>query len=785
MNETLNNKIFKLIAAIVLIITLVLLGVVWNNISKSYHENIVNTLQVSENIINNELIDRQLELVQNAKLLVNDYSFQRVIANNNNDKRANTVVAQALTNYKNKLTAAFVSLNAIDGTSIASSGSLANAINSKKYASNIEKARINGQASELLTVDQKLVWMLWLPINYNGENSNSYLVAGFELDDRYMEYLSALVGVQVSMVVKSEAFFIRSSVDNTKKNMGYLEASLLNETMNPLVYLNPLFNKNTLFSRKFPLPAEGSVKSSVYVSVNASKHKSNFLNLQVTVAIISLAALLLAILAARLLARQITQPLERLVLHANEIASGKYGGDVKLNSSSREIDQLLSAFTSMQAGVQMRESEIVFQAQHDMLTNLYNRNYIKEVIDNNLSKGIAFQAIGINIVQFRNLNDIFGYEYGDMCLTQLANRIFSKGGKAARVSGGEILWLPEQSLTLPEIAEIKAELENNIVIDSNRIPMKVALGIIDGPIDTANAEDLFRRMSIIIDEAQETLPMIVSFNNALEDKYLRNLKIVNKLKQALIGNSEYLTLNYQPKLNLQTNQVDHAEALIRWNDPELGFVPPDEFINIAEQAGIINSVTEWVLNQVISDLQVFAEHGIDICVAINISAQDLLNNNFVMSARDLLRSNDVPDNAVELELTESVIVKDADKAIEHMQLLRNQGFVLSIDDFGTGYSSLSYLTQLPCDIIKIDKCFVMPFATQTGEQAICKAILNLADSFSKMVTAEGVEDAETLATLRKWGCQYAQGYYISRPIPVDDFVLWVKDWHQKKLSLLT
>ncbi|MDT0595939.1 bifunctional diguanylate cyclase/phosphodiesterase [Glaciecola petra] len=785
MNETLNNKIFKLIAAIVLIITLVLLGVVWNNISKSYHENIVNTLQVSENIINNELIDRQLELVQNAKLLVNDYSFQRVIANYNNDQYAKADVASALANYKQKLTAAFVSLNALDGSTIASSGLLANTISNKKYASKIEQVRINGQASELLTFDQKLVWMLWLPVNYNGEKSTSYLAAGFELNDQYMDHLSALVGAQVSMAVESEAFFIRSSLENTPKNLAYLEASLLDNQMNPLLYLNPLFNTNTLFSQKFTLPAEGSVKSSVYVSVNASKHKSDFLSLQITVAIISLVALILAILAARLLARQITQPIERLALYAEEIANGKYGEDVKLESSTREIDQLFGAFTSMQAGVQMRESEIVFQAQRDMLTQLYNRNYIKEVIDNHLNKGIAFQAIGINIVQFRNLNDIFGYEYGDMCLMQLSNRITAKGGKAARVSGGEILWLPEDSLTLPEIAGIKAELENNIIIENNRIPMKVALGIIDGPLDTANAEDLFRRMSIIIDEAQETLPMIVSFNNALEDKYLRNLKIVNKLKQALIGNSKHLSLHYQPKLNLQDNQVDHAEALIRWNDPELGFVPPDEFINIAEQAGIINSVTEWVLNQVISDLQVFAKHDIEICVAVNISAQDLLNENFVMSARDLLRSNNVPDNAIELELTESVIVKDADKAIAHMKLLRNQGFVLSIDDFGTGYSSLSYLTQLPCDIIKIDKCFVMPFATQTGEQAICRAILNLADSFSKLVTAEGVEDEETLATLRKWGCQYAQGYYISRPIPVDDFVLWVKDWHHKTFSPMT
>jgi EAL domain-containing protein (putative c-di-GMP-specific phosphodiesterase class I) len=287
-------------------------------------------------------------------------------------------------------------------------------------------------------------------------------------------------------------------------------------------------------------------------------------------------------------------------------------------------------------------------------------------------------------------------------------------------------------------------------------------------------------MNIVIDEAKLSASLIANFSHDFEDRYLRRLAIVENLRNALASTSRDLSIAYQPKLNLIDASVKHAEALIRWNDETLGFVPPDEFIAIAEQAGLIHQVTLWVLEQVACDIQSFKKQGLDICVAVNISAHDLLDETFVHHTKALLSKYELSNSDISFELTESAIVQNPDKAISQMQALRDEGFSLAIDDFGTGYSSLSYITMLPVDTIKIDKCFVMPLASSKAEQSICKAVLQLAKNFNMQVVAEGVEDMQAMKMLKYWGCEYAQGYHISRPVSATDLVEWVK---QKNIDL--
>ena len=232
---------------------------------------------------------------------------------------------------------------------------------------------------------------------------------------------------------------------------------------------------------------------------------------------------------------------------------------------------------------------------------------------------------------------------------------------------------------------------------------------------------------------------------------------------------------YQPKVDLRTMKVCSMEALIRWNNSALGFVPPDEFITIAEQAGLIEQVTTWVMQQTIADLAYFRAKGYGFTVAMNLSTQDIQNKVLLRKLVALLTQEGLSPEALELEITESDLVADASLAIENLNELTARGFHFAIDDFGTGYSSLAYLKNLPVTTIKIDKSFILALASDENDQQIVHTVLSLASVFNLKVVAEGVEDVASLEILKDWGCDIVQGYYISRPLSRSDLEDWLQN----------
>jgi diguanylate cyclase (GGDEF)-like protein len=773
MKNTLNNKIFKMLAALVLVTTIILLAVVWNSTSKSITESLTDRLRLAESVVVREINSRQQMLIKNSQLLVDDYMLKRVIESGNKNQ-----IKQALESYRSKLNATFVSIRGTDGRNIESSGRMYDKLDQGKMLDLMRFAETNGDSSDTIAIDETLIWLLYLPIDNTRGVATSFAVLGFAIGEDFLQSLKDIVALDISMLVQTEKTFIVSSLPLKKQRIYDIENSVMNQNKSSWLYLSPVFSDYTLFSRKFNLSNPYNFNSEIYVSADASKLKSSFLQLQLTIAAIAVVALIFAIIVGRIISNQITRPLEYIANYASNISKGNYNESIDLKACSLELDQLLNAFKSMEFGVKQRESEIQYQAQHDMLTKLYNRNYFTEFLQASFASNNCFQVIGINISGFRTINDVFGYEYGDACVRELANRVKQHGGTSARTSGGEILWSPKEPLRFEEIEKFKAKLDQSIHIEKIHLPIITSIGILNCPTDTNSAEDLYRRMNIVIDEAQLTNSLVAEFSHDFEDCYLRRLAIIDNLKTALSTNSRDLSLSYQPKIDLETLCVADAEALIRWNDKELGFVPPDEFILIAEQAGLINQVTTWVLEQVACDIVNFKKQGVDICIAVNISAQDLLDEEFTNRTRSLLAKHSLSNADISFELTESVIVQEPEKSILQMQVLRDEGFSLAIDDFGTGYSSLSYITRLPVDTIKIDKCFVMPLATNEGEQSICKAVLKLASNFNMRVVAEGVEDGVAMNMLKAWGCKYAQGYHISRPLPAQELVAWVKNRHQ-------
>ena len=299
------------------------------------------------------------------------------------------------------------------------------------------------------------------------------------------------------------------------------------------------------------------------------------------------------------------------------------------------------------------------------------------------------------------------------------------------------------------------------------------MAVLECPEDASDTEELFRKLNIVSDNAIRSGAALTYYSEALEQGYNRRLLITTELKRVLATQQHELSVVYQPKIDLKTMKVCSMEVLLRWNNSRLGQVSPDEFISVAEQAGLIEQVTKWVMKTTITDLAYFRSKRYDFSVAMNLSSHDIQNKTLLNELVALLTEKGLSPASLQLEITESDLVADASLAVENLSSLKSLGFRFAIDDFGTGYSSLAYLKNLPVETIKIDKSFILNLSTDENDQQIVHTILSLAGIFELNVVAEGVEDAESLNILKEWGCDVAQGYYISRPLKREDLEDWL------------
>ena len=539
-----------------------------------------------------------------------------------------------------------------------------------------------------------------------------------------------------------------------------------------------LFNDVPYVSRQFLLAEEGNFNVVITLSNDVKRLFSDFSALQMNISLIAVLAIILALCFAALFSRKVAKPLVALADIAQRISAGDYNKAINTESSSTEVSNLAIALESMQSNIRQREEKISYQAQHDILTGLNNRYNMESLLNAKFELNKPFQVLGINVFGFRSINDVFGYHNGDTCLQVLAKRLLAHGGLGARLAGGELLWVPDEHVTHEQLLEFRNELEQPIETGDASIITKVSIGMLNCPTDASNAEELFRRMNIVLDETQLSEQLLLNYKPEFEQRYLRRLSIIAELKTALDDQQDELSLFYQPKLDLVSGKVTKVEALIRWNNAILGFVSPDDFISVAEQAGFIGKITDWVINQAIKDAVTLKNAGMDVSIAINLSAKDVMDNALLPHITSLMSASELDSKALSFEMTESDLVREPEKAIQQLRAFRERGFELAIDDFGTGYSSMSYLKSLPVTTLKVDKSFVLKLDSQQGDQKIVRTVIDLAHSFGLNVVAEGIESQATLQLLQNWGCELAQGYYMCKPLPFADFI----QWHNKHQS---
>jgi len=501
----------------------------------------------------------------------------------------------------------------------------------------------------------------------------------------------------------------------------------------------------------------------------------------------------------------LTKPLSRIIEHLTSINPDRPSEHKIPQLKGHERNELgiwintaNQLLESIERNTHLRheaESSLLRMAQYDFLTGLPNRQKLQEQLDKILTdagrrqRRVAVLCVGLD--DFKSVNEQFTYQAGDKLLLALADRLRAHSGRLGALArlGGDQFALVQADIDQPyEAAELAQsildDLEAEFPLDHEGIRLRATIGITLFPEDGDSTEKLLQKAEQTMTLAKTRSRNRYQFYIASVDSEMRRRRELEKdLRDALSRNQFHLV--YQPQISYRDHHVVGVEALIRWQHPEHGLVPPDLFIPLAEQNGTIIAIGEWVLDQACRQLREWHDQGFsELRMAVNLSTVQLHHTELPRVVNNLMQIYRLPPRSLELEVTETGLMEDISTAAQHLLSLRRSGALIAIDDFGTGYSSLSYLKSLPLDKIKIDKSFVQDLLDDDDDATIVRAIIQLGKSLGMQVIAEGVETAEQEAYIVSEGCHEGQGYHYSKPLQARELAAFLKQAERNNAVIL-
>ena len=708
------------------------------------------------------------QLVLSVKVLTDDFGFKDAVAT-----RDEKTIASALINHSARVKADIGVLIDNDGKFITSDEMfglhIVDEFNSLKA-----QAQQRGQAYDIIIVDGRAYQFVMFAVK--APVIIGLAGMGFEIKQDFSAELQRLTGLEVSFVIHDgkQFHYLNGTQDAQRRDnlIGQLEATQKQ---------GEVFVYDDIISLAVPAARQNNHLLAV-LQVPLSQVLAPFSRLNVQLFLLALVFAVLAGIAALFLARSVTRPVSLLADIARKIASGFYATPIPVNSKD-ELGDLARAFISMQQAIGEREQQVLFQSEHDPLTGLPNRLRIFPELEDAISRSRPLKEsvflLVIDIKNFTQINDELSQEIGDAVLREVGQKIarILTHGEVLRFGSDEFLaiLMSPAADTIVELTElIHSAFKTPLLVSGLQVSVEVNIGIATFPGDADSAESLLRRANLAVNEGRGSEQRTCWYQQGWDEKHLRRLHLFREFERSL--RDGHISLYYQPKINLERPDTLGAEALVRWRHPEMGFVSPDEFIGVIESSGQITILTRWALKTAIAHLRKLLDAKIKITCSVNLSALDLLVDDLPGYVAELLQSHKVPAENLYLEITESAIMREADKCLHNLRRLRDLGITLSIDDFGTGYSSLSQLKKLPVSELKIDKSFILNLDTSADDQLIVRSTIDLGHTLGLSVTAEGVESEAIKALLKSYGCDTAQGYLYSKPLPADEFIQWVNTY---------
>ncbi len=751
-------------------IVILSLLIVWRSSHNHLTEQLQSQFATAATVVEDRISSRARGLTADLEPVAKDFSFKRLISNAANDPSSLKV---AMDNYQNNrwLTDIYWVMDSEFNVLVSSH-------ETGDFLADTTSVLASVGVHWYLH-DEQFYLMAAVPVHFveRSGNIDGWIVSGVKTEQLFDEKLTALTNMQVSITDPSSYTLIASTFPTVAVNDFNYEIGIHSMQVDEEVYLYVTSHFGDWMK---------TTTSLVLAKNQRSAYLSNEALLTELVMVLAIAALL-AWIAAYFVSSSIAKPLSELIRIAQNISKGTYITTFP-SANAREVETLSTAISDMQDGIKEREKAIHQLAFFDELTGLPNRLQFIQSINDHIAEKPASGLIvlTLDVDRFKEINDTVGHEIGDELLQLIAQRLQTYTDHLAffaRLSGDEF------GLVVDSNDEAVAErLAQNVVglferpfsINDLVLDVDVSVGVAVFPKDAETQQGLIQCADIAMYSCKDQHYHYAVYQAELNQHSVMRLNLMSELKGAL--SEGQLQLYYQPKLSLSNQCIETVECLVRWIHPEHGFVPPDEFIPLAEQTGAIRALTNWALDSACKQLSDWQQSNLNLGAAVNISAMDLVDMSLPTYIAELLTKYQLSPGKLTLEVTESAVMTDPDSAYKALNILRTMGITLSIDDFGTGYSSMAMLKKMPVHELKIDKAFVLDLATNQEDQAMVKMLIMLARNLGLSTVAEGVEDAKTLALLSAYGCTKAQGFYLTKALPVDSFNQWYDSFSNEKLN---
>ncbi|MCW5626736.1 MAG: EAL domain-containing protein [Burkholderiales bacterium] len=768
---------FAILLSIVLGAVFAIVGVTGQRIAE---DRIARELVVGERIFR-ELIDqRNRQLTDASRVLAADFGFRTAIATQDLG-----TIESVLRNHGARIDANVLMLVGLDRRLLADTLREESQNAEFPFADLIDTAERNRHASAIVLIDGRPYQVVVVPVL--APVPIAWVLAGFLVDDRVATALQTVTSLHVSFLsLQTDGkwnMYASTLPDSLRAELLDTSGQLARRNRQSVVDLNDE-PYETLFTTLSQRP-EGRVVAVLQRSLREALEP--FDELRAILVALALIGIGLTVIASVLVARGITRPVNELAAVARRIQQGDYSQRA-VDDHHDEIGELAASFNHMLAGIESRETEILRLAYEDTLTGLPNRamfrDRLAQAIRTAQRTGEPVSVMLLDLDRFKHINDSLGHPAGDNVLREVARRlrdVLRDSDSVARLGGDEFaVLLPtgDESRVHRVAQRILESLESPMLLEGQPVDVETSIGVATFPTHDDDPDVLMRHADVAMYVAKRGNAGYAVYDPRYEEGRQSHLSLLGELRRAV--ERDELLLHYQPKLDLKSGAVQRVEALVRWNHPERGFVPPGEFIPFAEQTGYIKRVTHWVIERTFRQAADWHRRGIDVAISVNISARDLMSADLFDLVTRHLNINAVPPARICLEITESGVMEDPQRALDILARLHGLGVWLSVDDFGTGYSSLAYLKKLPVQELKIDRSFVMHMVDDEDDATIVRSTIELGHNMGLEVVAEGVEDRAGLELLTRLGCDQVQGYFVSRPLAVEAFEQWLEQHNRNR-----